>query len=166
MLSLRHFPDRWKDANIMLPKPGKYLSFPQNYLSINLLPAMSKIAERPKTTGMDRRPRDHTRSVWIQQLTLNRTIGSIHRRLRRKSKNKRYSHRNHLGASLPSNPPGMTWWTTSKKGRHGVSNQPHTADRVIHRRKTTYGKSCNSFFSDFSTLEAGLPLGALLSTKL
>lgn len=46
-LRLRHFPARWKKADVILiPKPGKDLMFPSNYRPISLLPAMSKVAER------------------------------------------------------------------------------------------------------------------------
>ncbi|XP_056639760.1 disintegrin and metalloproteinase domain-containing protein 10-like [Diorhabda sublineata] len=39
----RHFPSRWKQADIMmLRKPGKDPTCPQNYMPISLLPAMRK----------------------------------------------------------------------------------------------------------------------------
>lgn len=47
ILRLRYFPAKWKNADvIMIPKPGKNLTFSSNYRPISLLPAMSKVAER------------------------------------------------------------------------------------------------------------------------
>lgn len=46
-IRLTHFPMRWKQATvIMIPKPGKQLSLPQNYRPISLLPTMGKVLER------------------------------------------------------------------------------------------------------------------------
>jgi Reverse transcriptase (RNA-dependent DNA polymerase). len=46
-LRLRHFPTRWKTANIILiPKPNKDHTIPSNYRPISLLPAMSKVVEK------------------------------------------------------------------------------------------------------------------------
>ncbi|KYB24691.1 hypothetical protein TcasGA2_TC016413 [Tribolium castaneum] len=47
ILRLRHLPQSWKHAHIILiPKPGKDPTFPQNYRPINLLSNVSKISER------------------------------------------------------------------------------------------------------------------------
>lgn len=45
-LKLRCFPRKWKLADvIVLPQHGEIGTFPQDYLSIILLPAMSKVIE-------------------------------------------------------------------------------------------------------------------------
>lgn len=47
VLQLRKYPDTWKEAIIILiPKPPKDLSLPQNWRPISLLPTISKITER------------------------------------------------------------------------------------------------------------------------
>lgn len=47
ILRLRHFPARWKTANVILiPKPNKDHTIPSNYRPISLLPAMSKVVEK------------------------------------------------------------------------------------------------------------------------
>lgn len=47
MLSLRYFPKKWKSPEkFMLPKHGNSSTFPQNYRSTSLLPAMFKFAVR------------------------------------------------------------------------------------------------------------------------
>ena len=46
-LRLRHFPDCWKVAKIVLiPKPGKSRLFPQNFRPISLLSTISKLFEK------------------------------------------------------------------------------------------------------------------------
>lgn len=47
ILRTQYFPRLWKTAEVlMIPKPNKDPTFPQNYRPISLLPALSKIAER------------------------------------------------------------------------------------------------------------------------
>jgi len=47
ILRLRHFPDVWKMADvIVIPKAGGQLQFPQNYRPISLLPCLGKVAEK------------------------------------------------------------------------------------------------------------------------
>lgn len=54
MLSLGHFPNKWKNAIIiMVPKPGQDGKFPQNYRPISLLNAISKIGEKIIRTRLD-----------------------------------------------------------------------------------------------------------------
>lgn len=47
ILRLNYFPQRWKEATvIMIPKPNKDPVFPQNYRPISLLNTLSKVVER------------------------------------------------------------------------------------------------------------------------
>lgn len=47
IIRFTHFPNAWKIATvIMIPKPRKNHTFPQNYRPISLLPGLSKVVER------------------------------------------------------------------------------------------------------------------------
>jgi hypothetical protein len=47
MFRLRHFPARWKTANVIfIPKPGKNPKFPQNHRPIGLLSRVGKVIEK------------------------------------------------------------------------------------------------------------------------
>jgi hypothetical protein len=49
-----HFPSRWKSANVIIPKPGKDLLFPQNYRPISLLSNVGKVLEKVILTRLVR----------------------------------------------------------------------------------------------------------------
>lgn len=54
ILRLNYFPSSWTHAHVIqIPKPGKDLTFPQNYRPISLLSSISKIAEKTILTRLN-----------------------------------------------------------------------------------------------------------------
>lgn len=52
-LRLRHFPDAWKEADVVvIPKPGQSLTHPQNYRPISLLSTVGKLLEKIMLTRL------------------------------------------------------------------------------------------------------------------
>ena len=70
------FPEKWKKAKIiMIPKPGKPRSNPENYRPISLLPTLGKIVERIILTRLDEQC-EELNIIPQEQFGFRRTLGT------------------------------------------------------------------------------------------
>ena len=169
-IKFNYFPQIWKNAKIiMLPKPGKDPTIPDNLRPISLLPTLSKILEKLILQNLKKEIFDKKiipdyqfgfRNSHSTSLQLARLIDLIITGFNKKNST--------VAVFLDIEKAFDTTWINGLIYKLIQFNITHTLIKFLHSYLTnrTFLVTVDGFLSDIKNIQAGVPQGAVLSPIL